>query len=49
MSNVLRRNQTKSDMSYIDLARKIRVSVTSIVMNEKVIPKRYRCIFRIIF
>ena len=47
MSNVLRRNRAFSDVSYLHNASRIRAAVTSLVMNEKAFPKRYRFIYSI--
>ena len=47
MSNVLRRNRAISEMEYIHTAIAIRNEVTRLVMNEKIIPKRYRYVYSI--
>ena len=47
MSNVLRRNRSVSDAEFIHTAQNIRAEVTRLVMNEKVIPKRYRYVYSI--
>ena len=47
MSNVLRRNRAISDAEYVSKANSIRNEVTRLVMNEKVIPKRYRYVYSI--
>ncbi len=47
MSNVLRRNRATSEVEFIHNAMQIRKEVTSMVMNEKVFPKRYRFIYSI--
>lgn len=47
MSNVLRRNRATSVVEYINNANNIRSEVTRLVMNEKVIPKRYRYVYSI--
>ena len=47
MSNVLRRNRAISSSEYMHKALGIRSAVTPLVMNEKVIPKRYRFVYAI--
>lgn len=47
MSNVLRRNRTTSEVEFIHNAMRIRKEITSMVMNEKVFPKRYRFVYSI--
>jgi len=47
MSNVLRRNRATSEVEFIHNAARIRKEVTSMVMNEKVFPKRYRFVYSI--
>lgn len=47
MSNVLVRNRSKSEFQYIYNAVQIREYITSIIMNEKYFPKRYRFIFTV--
>lgn len=47
MSNVLRRNRATSEVEFIHNATRIRREVTSMVMNEKVFPKRYRFVYSI--
>lgn len=47
MSNVLRRNRATSEVEFIHNAARIRREITSMVMNEKVFPKRYRFVYSI--
>ena len=47
MSNVLKRNRAVSDAGYLHNAEKIRNEVTRLMMNEKVVPKRYRYVYSI--
>ncbi|MCC8068706.1 MAG: hypothetical protein LIO71_02945 [Ruminococcus sp.] len=47
MSNVLKRNRAVSNSEYITKARVIREEITSLVMNEKIVPKRYRYAYSI--
>lgn len=47
MSNVLRRNRATSEVEFIHNATRIRREITSMVMNEKVFPKRYRFVYSI--
>ena len=47
MSNVLRRNRATSEVEFIHNATRIRKEITSMVMNEKVFPKRYRFVYSI--
>lgn len=47
MSNVLRRNRATSEVEFIHNAMRIRKEITSMVMNEKVFPKRYRFVYSI--
>ena len=47
MSNVLRRNRATSEAEFIHNAIWIRKEITSMVMNEKVFPKRYRFVYSI--
>lgn len=47
MSNVLRRNRATSEVEFLHNAQRIKTEVTKMVMNEKVIPKRYRFVYAI--
>jgi hypothetical protein len=47
MSNVLRRNRATSEAEFLHNACRIRTEVTKMVMNEKVIPKKYRYVYAI--
>lgn len=47
MSNVLRRNRATSEVEFIHNAARIRKEITSMVMNEKVFPKKYRFVYSI--
>ena len=47
MSNVLKRKRAVSDAEFIHNAQNIRTELTRLVMNEKVIPKRYRYVYSV--
>jgi len=47
MSNVLRRNRAISEVEFLNKAKVIRNEIESFVMNEKVIPKKYRYVYSI--
>lgn len=47
MSNVLKRNRAVSDAEFLHNAQVIRSEVTRLVMNEKVVPKKYRYVYAI--
>ena len=47
MSNVLKRKRSISETEFLHQAQLIRTEVTRLVMNEKVIPKKYRYVYSI--
>ena len=47
MSNVLKRKRSISETEFLNKAQLIRAEVTRLVMNEKVIPKKYRYVYSI--
>ena len=47
MSNVLVKDRETSEIEFLNTAFKIRTEVTKMVMNEKIIPKKYRYVYAI--
>lgn len=45
MSNVLARKRGISEMEFYNNAREIRAELTRLLMNEKIVPKRWRPVF----
>ena len=43
--SVLARNRSESQLEFYNTATKIRAEMTRFVMNEKIVPKRYRPVF----
>ena len=43
--SVLKRNRSESQLEFYNTATKVRAELTRFVMNEKVVPKRWRPVF----
>lgn len=43
--SVLKRNRSESQLEFFNTATQIRVELTRFVMNEKIVPKRWRPVF----
>ena len=47
MSNVLVKDRKTAETQYLTTAREVRLAVTRLVSNEKVVPKRYKFVYTI--